>query len=210
MWTGPETEMTIMLYLIRHGATPSNKRHAYLGKTDEALSDEGRKEILSYKDNAIYPRISNDFLVVSGPMLRCIQTKELIYPDCKEIVIPEWTEIDFGRFEGKNYQELNGDSDYQSWIDSGGTLAFPGGESREAFITRSLTGFNRCLKKMLNYKKNRAVCVVHGGTIMAIVSSLTGGDYYDYQVKNGQGYQLVLKGKGDKIQLEQITAVQKL
>lgn len=208
MWTGSETEMTITLYLIRHGATPSNKRHAYLGKTDEALSDEGRKQILSYKGEGVYPSISNDLLVMSGPMLRCIQTRKLIYPDCKEFVIPEWTEIDFGRFEGKNYQELNGDPDYQSWIDSGGLLAFPGGESRKTFIKRSLEGFARCLEQLINHKKERAACVVHGGTIMAVVSSLTGGDYYDYQVKNGQGYQLVLVVKDGNVQIKKVAALQ--
>ena len=208
MWTGSEAEITITLYLIRHGATPSNKRHAYLGKTDEALSDEGRKQILTYKEEDVYPRISNDLLVMSGPMLRCLQTKELIYPDSKEIVIPEWTEIDFGRFEGKNYQELNGDPDYQRWIDSGGMLAFPDGESREKFIKRSLIGFNRCLEQVVRCKKDQAVCVVHGGTIMAVVSSLTGGDYYDYQVKNGQGYQWVLMVKDRNVQIKKVTALQ--
>ena len=33
---------------------------------------------------------------------------------------------------------------------------------------------------------------------MAIMSSLTGGDYYDYQVKNGQGYEIELSIKNNK------------
>ena len=35
--------------------------------------------------------------------------------------------------------------------------------------------------------------VVHGGTIMAVLSSLTGGEYFDFQVKNGEGYETVLE-----------------
>ena len=35
--------------------------------------------------------------------------------------------------------------------------------------------------------------VVHGGTIMAILSELTGRDYYDFQVKNGEGYRMRLE-----------------
>ena len=30
--------------------------------------------------------------------------------------------------------------------------------------------------------------VVHGGTIMAVLSELYGGDYYDYHCGNGEGY----------------------
>ena len=37
------------------------------------------------------------------------------------------------------------------------------------------------------------VTVVHGGTIMAVLSSLTGGEYFDFQVKNGEGYETVLE-----------------
>jgi alpha-ribazole phosphatase len=206
MRTGATTEMTITLYLIRHGATASNKRHAYLGKTDEPLSNEGGAQILSYKDAGIYPAPCNDLLIFSSPLLRCLQTKDLLYPDNLAILIPEWTEMDFGRFEGKNYQELNGDPDYQRWIDSGGTIAFPEGESREEFIARSMAGFEWCIKCMTGKIQKSAVCIVHGGTIMAILSSLTDGNYYDYQVKNGQGYKLELSlDKDDHVQVTRIT-----
>ena len=33
---------------------------------------------------------------------------------------------------------------------------------------------------------NDACFVVHGGTIMAILSQIAGGDFYDYQVENGE------------------------
>ena len=32
------------------------------------------------------------------------------------------------------------------------------------------------------------VLVCHGGTIMAVMSHIAGGEYYDYQVKNLKGY----------------------
>ena len=107
------------------------------------------------------------------------------------IEIPEWTEIDFGDFEGKNYQELNGNADYQRWIDSGGSIAFPNGESREAFIERSMQG----LENMIEYAREK-ICqiyaVLHGGNIMAIMYTLLGGQYFDYQVKPAEGYRLLV------------------
>jgi hypothetical protein len=30
--------------------------------------------------------------------------------------------------------------------------------------------------------------VVHGGTIMMLISQYYGGEYFDYQVANGKGY----------------------
>lgn len=177
-----------MLSLLRHGATPANREHRYLGKTDEALSEEGRAELLLKKKE-----IPAKLLLVS-PMLRCRQTAEILFPGRAQVQIPEWTEMDFGRFEGKNYRELNGDPDYQAWIDSGGTLPFPGGESREAFLRRTSLGFARALSylraenTMESVTEIRAAAVVHGGTIMALCSSFSEGAYFDFQVKNGEGY----------------------
>ena len=61
-------------------------------------------------------------------MRRCIQTAKILYPGRAQVKIEEFRECDFGSFEGKNYQDLSGDPVYQAWIDSGGTLGFPGGE----------------------------------------------------------------------------------
>ena len=207
MWTRTAAEMTITLYLIRHGATKSNKRHAYLGNTNEPLSNEGGEQIIFYNKSGRYPKEKDNLLILSSPMLRCLQTKDILYPDTRAILLPEWKEIDFGRFEGKNYQDLNGDPDYQRWIDSGGVTAFPDGESRDEFVKRSMAGLELCIECMEDYKQKSAVCIVHGGTIMAIMSSLTGGDYYDYQVKNGQGYEIELSIKNNNVQLEKLTPI---
>lgn len=181
MWDS--TEDQIEMIFIRHGATRANKEKRYLGKTDEPLSAEG-KEILKTKR---YPQVDT---LLSSPMKRCMETAACIYPklweqkEVPKIVVPDWCEMDFGSFEGKNYQELNGDPAYQSWIDSGGTLPFPGGESREEFILRCQKGF----REVLAFPMKRAAAVVHGGTIMALLSSYGTGDYFDYQCPNGEGY----------------------
>ena len=35
----------------------------------------------------------------------------------------------------------------------------------------------------------------------------SGGDYYDYQVKNGQGYEIELSIKNNNVQLEKLTPI---
>ena len=192
-------ENQVTLVLIRHGATESNREHRYLGRTDESLSGEGRAGLLKRRNGNCYPDVD---VLFTSPMKRCMSTAEILYPYRDPIVIPEWVEMDFGAFEGKNYAELNGDKQYQAWIDSNGTLPFPEGESREEFLMRCETGFNRMLETLAKM----AACgkapetvgmVVHGGTIMSILSKYCGGDYFDYQVSNGDGYVCILRDGND-------------
>lgn len=187
MWNRSENQ--ISLVLIRHGATQGNREHRYLGKTDEPLSEEGKQEIKAYKKQQCYPKIDNLF---TSPLKRCIQTAKILYPHIAPIQIEELAEMDFGAFEGKNYRELQKDNRYQAWIDSNGTLPFPEGESREEFLIRCERGFHRILNTLKQeankHPVNTVGLIVHGGTIMALLSRFCGGEYFDYQVANGKGY----------------------
>ena len=192
--TQTDTQTEIRLTLIRHGTTLSNKEGRYLGKTDESLSPDGIRTLEKSVADRIYPTAD---ILFSGPMKRCLETARILYPGQNPMLIPEWTEMDFGIFEGHDYKELSGSPDYQRWIDSGGTLPFPEGESREAFILRSVAGYENMLRYMKSVWERSAVsgqsdrsvsAVVHGGTIMALLSHFLEGEYFDYQVKCGQGY----------------------
>lgn len=190
MWNRSENQ--VKLVMIRHGATPSNKEHRYLGRTDEGLSKEGEQAL--YKARNTYPHVDHLF---SSPMRRCAQTARILYPEQEIFMIPEWAEMDFGDFEGKNYVELKGNEYYQKWIDSNGTLPFPNGESREDFTERCKQGFYKMLLQLkCQSRLNSAITiggVMHGGTIMALLSTFCGGGYFDYQAENGQGYICTLK-----------------
>jgi alpha-ribazole phosphatase len=206
MWDRSENQITFIL--IRHGATKSNKEHRYLGKTDESLSREGEIQLVEYKKLQLYPNI--DFLFTS-PMKRCIQTAEILYPKLQPVEIKEWKEMDFGVFEGKNYMELQGDKRYQAWIDSNGTLPFPGGESREKFIARCDKGFQNMIEKVKQMKEDEGQktigMIVHGGTIMALLSKYSKGDYFDYQVANGKGYACTVKNFDTKTELIELKKI---
>lgn len=171
--------------LIRHGETKANQEHRYLGRTDEELSKEGKAKLLTFKAGQTYPSVEKVFI---SPMQRCMQTAELLYPNQEATSILEWVEMDFGDFEGKNYIELKDDARYQAWIDSNGTLPFPEGESRDVFMQRCQNGFEKMLKEIIKEPFSEIGAIVHGGTIMALLSTYCGGDYFDYQVANGKGY----------------------
>lgn len=196
------------IYLIRHSVTEGNLKKRYIGRTDEPLCPEGEALLKERFAKGVYPEADRIFV---SPMKRCIQTAQILYPGRELIRIDELSECDFGMFENKNYEELKDTPEYQRWLDSGGAMRFPEGESKESFSERSLAGFARALG-MCGYdrraleegygvsdgkaasKVSSAVFVVHGGTIMSIMEkyAVPEGTYYDFQIGNGEGYELIL------------------
>ena len=205
MWDRSENQITLVL--IRHGATKSNEERRYLGKTDELLSKEGERQLVEYKKLHLYPNI--DFLFTS-PMKRCIQTADILYSELQPVQMKEWEEMDFGAFEGKNYVELQEDKRYQAWIDSNGTLPFPEGESREEFTIRCDKGFQKMIEKVKQIKEEGQKTIgmiVHGGTIMAMLSRYGKEDYFDYQVANGRGYVCTVKNYDTKPEIMKLEKI---
>ncbi len=174
--------------LIRHGKTKGNEERRYIGRTDESLSESGRKELLDKKKN-VDGRFCAE-LVFASPMKRCVETAKLLFPEANVYPEERLTECNFGIFEYKNYQELNGNKDYQAWIDSGGNMDIPGGEKIIAFKKRSVDGFLSCVAEAERRRLETAIFVVHGGTIMAVLEALADPHktYYDWQIKNGESY----------------------
>lgn len=177
------------LVLIRHFQTPGNKKGQYIGSTDEEL-DETRTSAPVPE----YPRV--DALAVS-PMKRCIQTAGIIYPQMEAVLCPLLKEVDFGEYEGKTYEELKYEPAYQRWIDGGGVGAFPGGEDRAVFQERCVRGLEELLEVLIEQGSRRAAAVVHGGTIMAVMSEFDPEkrSFYQWQVKNGGGYIVEIEEK---------------
>ncbi len=181
--------------LIRHGRTRGNQEKRYIGcRTDEALEPSCVRELDFAKDFLAGQKLASDVFV--SPLKRCKETAEILTGESNLVEIADFREIDFGDFEGKNYRELNGNPVYQAWIDSNGELPFPNGENKAAFINRNSTAFLEVLKKL--EKANTPddtlhVFVVHGGSIMAILSTLTGKEYFDFQVDCTEGYLICVR-----------------
>lgn len=185
----------IQLYLIRHSMTAGNLKKRYIGRTDESLCPEGIVLLESYIQKNIYPEVQRVYV---SPMKRCMETAKLIFKE-NFYEVEELRECDFGIFENKNYKELSDCPEYQAWIDSGGTMTFPGGENPEEFRKRCVCGFEKVIKECRHDQIKRVAIVAHGGTIMSIMDRYArdengqpDGSYYDYQVKNGEGYELII------------------
>ena len=200
------------VYLIRHGETIGNTEKRYIGlKTDEPLCEKGiadAKELRAHIPSSFYRQINKVF---SGPMIRARETAEILFDDFDVKTIGEFTETDFGYFEGKNYADLNGDPIYQAWIDSNGEGPIPGAEKREDLIARSMDGLMEALGDMSADDSIAIVC--HGGNIMGLLSHLTGENYYHFMTKNLECWLMDLEtdGKGiaatayDRVDLRNFT-----
>ena len=175
-------------YLIRHGITEGNKELNFNGcRTDEPLSQEGRDALKAIDS------VAEDALLYASPMKRALETASIMFPGKTPVVIDELREMDFGIFEGKNHSMLDGDPEYQAWLDSGGFAQIPGGESITSFSKRAAQGFKRAVLHALQNGAEDMCIVAHGGTIMAVMSMLTGKNYFDFNVPNGAGYVIELE-----------------
>ena len=176
---------TLTVALIRHGLTEGNKDNNYIGITDESLSLNGIYALFDSISKEIYPRANK---VYSSPMKRCVESAKMIYPKAEIIIKDDLKETNFGDFENKNYDQLKDDLNYQRWLASGGTFHIPNGESREEFSERC----EKCFEEIINQSLGEecVALIIHGGTIMAILDKYSNPhkDFYNWQVKNGQGY----------------------
>ncbi|MCD8323417.1 MAG: histidine phosphatase family protein [Clostridiales bacterium] len=172
------------ILLIRHGKTGGNQEGRYIGRTDEPLLETARESLhLSpYRD------FDPDVIYIS-PMRRCRETAAILFLNREMIVCDGLRETDFGLFENKNYEELKEEPAYREWLDSGGRSAFPGGEDGAAFRIRCRKAFEDCLDDARHKGVRKIAFVVHGGTIMSIMEAYgtPKGDFYRWQVKNGEG-----------------------
>lgn len=164
--------------------TPGNSLSRYIGTTDEKLSEEGKEELLKKREQ--YAFVPD--LLITSPMIRCQETAAILFPEQNCHIIENLKEFDFGIFENQNYQELNGNVEYQKWLDSFCEAPVPNGESMKSFKERTRKGFEEALQ--LCTEEQLAAMVVHGGTIMALMEAYADEKkgYYDWHVKNGEGF----------------------
>ena len=128
-------------------------------------------------------------------MKRCVETAKIIFPDKKIIVHDEFNEMNFGDFEGKNFEELADNFYYQKWLKNGGNIAFPNGEEPADFKKRCCDEFQKIVCENVEFSK--IGFVLHGGVIMAIMEkfAIPPRNFYDYQVENCGGFSAEFDGK---------------
>lgn len=139
----------VVVYMMRHEKTAGNLRRAYVGATDEAIVPI-----------QVTP-LSNEALVIYGSSrLRCQQTAALYFPHALYESYEGLTELHFGDFEMKTYEQLQHDEVYRAWIDDPFNITPPNGERFAEFTARVKQAFLHIVQQRKVY-----IFVVHGGVI---------------------------------------------
>ncbi len=168
------------IYLIRHGSTEAGEAHLYCGSSDVPLSEKGR--------GALTPSSLSPDIVISSPLLRCIETAQILFPHRNIKISSELREMDFGRFELHSYEELKFDKAYIDWItDVSGDFICPGGESKNTFFRRVSDAF---LHELSQLDCGSAAFILHGGVIGALMElyCTEKKPYYEWKPPYGGGF----------------------
>lgn len=151
------------LFLVRHCATEVEKGR-FVGSTDVSIAAGCEKKIA-----AIAGLLPQNCICYCSPMLRTLQTHALLckYGLNQKVMIDERVkEIDFGRWELKNFEEISHEEpemiddwkDYQRFV-------FPDGDSVSGFMNRVASWLNEIRE---DTSKN-IVLVAHGGVIRYLI-----------------------------------------
>ncbi len=158
---------TYRIHFIRHGRHSGADEGRYIGNMDEALSKEGKDELIRLKDELSFPQGA---VIVSSPLKRCLETARILYPEKEPAVIRGFAECDFGEFEGLTAQELAPYPEFGEWLKGGEDAAPPHGESNRNFKNRVIADFLKLVQGLLKTGNASCVVITHGGIIMMLFS----------------------------------------
>jgi broad specificity phosphatase PhoE len=178
------------LILVRHGETVGNSSVRYFGRTDVALSAQGREQMRACA-RWLRRRFGSTPLapVFSSPLRRASEGARIIAGDSAALIeIRDFAEVDFGLFEGLTAEEIRARHPAEFLLWDRDRLApeyvYPNGESRAAFAARVGRGSDRMLAA-IDADATRAVSdgvssercallLAHRGVIRAIIGRLAG------------------------------------
>ena len=86
-----------MIYIMRHGKTDRNKANVLQGRSDDPLNEEGIEQA---KEAAAKLRSIHFDHVFCSPLIRAVETAELVAPDVKPVIDERLIEMDYGPWEG--------------------------------------------------------------------------------------------------------------
>lgn len=172
------------IYLLRHGETEENKNRYYYGKLDVELNEDGRLQAL--KAGQFLKEVMFDKIYVSERK-RVKETAAIVLGESRNKLMEDKriNEMNFGEFEGRNYEEIKRlyPEEYEAWTNNWKSFAPPGGESYIQVYNRV-----KCfMQEILQVQEENILIVTHGGIIRTIYSYVMGGDldnFWRFSSKN--------------------------
>ena len=86
-----------MIYIIRHGQTELNNKQVLQGRSNYPLNEKGIEQARMAAERLRLVNFSNVF---SSPLIRAVQTAEIIAPGVPVTIDERLIEMDYGPYEG--------------------------------------------------------------------------------------------------------------
>jgi broad specificity phosphatase PhoE len=172
-------DMSLKIYLLRHGETEYSQRGTYCGVLDPELTSEGSQMAQAFAD--AYCSIPWTAIYVS-PMKRAIATAQ---PLCDALGLSAQIrdglrEIGYGAWEDREQEDvrLHHEQDYIRWLTEPAWNPPTGGETAVQVASRALPVITEIESK---YKSGNVLVASHKATIRIILCSLMGIDIGRYR-----------------------------
>lgn len=173
-------DRSIAVALMRHGPTAWNAARRLQGRTDVALSSEGRATVHGWRLPE-FPGIDwRQRHWLSSPLQRCRETAEIMLRSMgcsmetpRLAIEPRLVERGFGAWEGETLADLRAryGAKMAEWEAKGWDFRPPGGESPRDVLQRNM----EMLREMLQQGRS-IVCVTHRSVLRALHATACGWD----------------------------------
>jgi alpha-ribazole phosphatase len=175
----------LVVTCIRHGLTEGNEQKAYIGWTDQPLSESGKKQLQNNRES--YPGFPD--LVVGSDLERCRQTASILYPNVPYNSMKQWRELHFGDWEGKTHEQLQNRQAYQSWLSEPFRIPAENGEDFQTFADRVWQAWEQSIDMLISRKGNHLVIITHGGVLKLLASAFSSEKkgFWDWCFFPGEG-----------------------
>ncbi len=160
------------LLLVRHGDTKLNSAERFWGRTDVELSAAGMRQAERLRDRLAAQKI--DAIYTSNLSRAAVTAKIIASRHQLDIVIcTELQEINFGKFEGLTFKEINQlyPEATELWTNWNLTLKFPEGESVDELNNR----VSKFLDRLEKHTPEETILIVaHSAPLRLLICHLLG------------------------------------
>ncbi len=165
------------VFLIRHGVTEWHREKKVLGQRDVGLNAEGIAQAQALAQ-ALAPIPIGE--VISSPMLRAVQTAEIVAGHHKIDIArdPRLADFRVGKWEGMAYADVAASPEYQAFVADPLSQRIPGGEDLTQIRDRAISAIEQAIE---DAPAGESVAVIsHAGIVRVILTHYLGSNPANY------------------------------
>jgi broad specificity phosphatase PhoE len=173
---GP-AHVTTTVFLIRHGVTDWHRERKILGQRDIGLNADGILQAQAVMEALRGMDIGE---VISSPLLRAVQTAEIIAGafDTEIARDPRLADFRVGKWEGMSYDDVERSPEYQRFVADPLAEKIPGGEDLKQIRDRAVNAVEQALRDS-PAGENLAI-VTHAGIVRVVLAHYLGSPLAQY------------------------------